>query len=121
MSEDWDEVDFDNAHQMVNQRRRYSRKPKKTANLLSQLMARKGYGQQKSTNEIQEVWEKIATPLKDFTRTGAVRRGVLEIIVTSPAITQQLEFQKKQLLAELNRQLPQNKISEIRFRIGNVH
>ena len=121
MSDEWDERDFDNAHRMVNQRRRYSRKPKKPANLLSQLMARKGYGQQKSTTELQEAWEKIAQPLKDFTRTGVVRRGVLEIIVTSPAITQQLEFQKKQLLAELNRQLPQNKISEIRFRIGNVN
>ncbi len=121
MAEDWDEVDFDNAHDMVNQRRRYTRKPKRPANLLSQLMARKGYGQQKSNNELQEVWERIAQPLKDFTRTGVVRRGVLEIFVVSPAITQQLEFQKKQLLAELNRQLPQNKIREIRFRIGNVH
>ena len=121
MTDNWDEIDFENAHQLVNQRRRYKRKPKKPANLLSQLMARKGYGQEKSNNELQEVWERIATPLKDFTKTGTVRRGVLEIFVTSPAITQQLEFQKKQLLAELNRQLPQNKISEIRFRIVNVH
>lgn len=121
MADDWDEIDFENACRMVKQRRRYSRKPKKPANLLSQLMARKGYGQEKSTNELQQVWEKIAMPLKDYTRTGSVRRGVLEVIVTSSAITQQLEFQKKQLLAELNRQLPQNKIREIRFRIGNVH
>lgn len=121
MTDNWDEVDFENAHQLVNQRRRYKRKPKRPANLLSQLMARKGYGQEKSNTELQEVWEKIAAPLKEFTRAGILRRGVLEIIVTSPAITQQLEFQKKQLLADLNRQLPQNKIREIRFRIGNVH
>ena len=65
MADDWDEIDFENACRMVKQRRRYSRKPKKPANLLSQLMARKGYGQEKSTNELQQVWEKIATPLKD--------------------------------------------------------
>ena len=121
MSEEWDEVDFDNAVHITNQRRRFRRRPKRPANLLSQLMARKGYGQQKSTNELQDAWEKAAHTMKDYTRTGAVRRGVLEVIVVSSAVTQQLEFQKKQLLAELNRQLPQNKISDIRFRIGNVH
>jgi predicted nucleic acid-binding Zn ribbon protein len=120
MSEDWDEVDFDNALRITQERRRYRRRPKRPANLISQLMARKGYGQQQSTNELHDIWAQIVGDFKIYSRTGPIRRGVLEVIVASPAVTQQLEFQKKQLLAKLNAQLPQNKIIDIRFRIGNV-
>ena len=80
MNGEYDELDFSQAHDLVKKRQRYFRRPKKPADLLAKLMARKGY-----------------------------------------AVNQQLGFQKRKILAELKAQLPQNKFTDIRFRIGNVN
>jgi predicted nucleic acid-binding Zn ribbon protein len=118
---DFDEVDFENAQHLVQKRQRFSRRPKKTADLLSQLFARQGYGQSQSVNELDEAWEIAAGPkFHNKTKAGKMNRGVLEVYVTSSAAIQQLGFQKKQLLSAMQQQLPQNKIKDLRFKLGNV-
>jgi hypothetical protein len=117
----YDEQDFDNAEKLVKGRQFFVRKPQKSANLIAQLMARKGYGQQKSANEIDETWNAIAADAwREQTRIGTIRRGVLEIVVSTSVLNQRLEFDKKRLLTELNQRLPQIKLNDIRFRIGNI-
>ena len=84
-------------------------------------MARKGYGQQQTIRQLDEVWRAIAArSWRAQTRVGVIRGGVLEVIVGNSVLNQRLEFEKKKLLAELQQQLPKNKIRDIRFRIGNV-
>lgn len=121
MPDNWDEIDFDNAQRLVGQRQRFSRRPKRPANVLAQLMARKGYAQQKSTNELEQVWQEIAADWKDQSKPGVIRCGVLEVLVANSLVNQQLVFEKKKLLNRLNDRLPQNKIRDIRFRTGNIH
>jgi len=117
----YDDQDFDDAEKLVKGRQFYVRKPQKSANLIAQLMARKGYGQQKSANEIDETWNAIAADAwREQTRVGTIRRGVLEIVVSTSVLNQRLEFDKKRLLTELNQRLPQIKLNDIRFRIGNI-
>lgn len=120
MSDADDELDFQQAQKLVRQRQYFRRGPKKSANLIAQLMARKGYAQQQLIRQLDEVWWAIAAESwREQTRAGAIRGGVLEIVVGSSVLNQRLEFEKKRLLAELQSLLPKNNIRDIRFRIGN--
>ena len=98
-NESYDEQDFSNASDLVAKRRRYFRRPKRPADLLGQLMARKGFAQQESKNDLSEVWNTlVGESLKKNTRVGLLKRNVLEVYVSSSAVNQQLTFQKSQLV-----------------------
>jgi hypothetical protein len=121
LSESYEELDFRQAADLVKQRQRFTRRPRKSAEIVAQLMARKGYAQQSTTNELQETWKKVApTACCDQTQAGQIRRGVLEVLVANSVLHHRLEFEKTTLLSELQKQLPNAKIRDIRFRIGNV-
>lgn len=117
----YDELDLANAEKLVSQRQFFHRRIKKSSEVIAQLMARKGYNQQQSANEIADVWNRIAgEKLAQQTIVGNIRRGVLEINVANSMLIQRLEFDKKKLLAELKQQLPQTKLTNLRFRLGIV-
>ncbi len=117
----WAEKDFENVQYDVKGRQYFRRRPRRVADVLSQLMARKGYSQTKSKDNLDEAWQIAVGPrFTKTTRAGTIRRGVLEIIVANSASIQQLGFQKRQLLSALQQQLPEAKIKDLRFSIGNV-
>ncbi len=117
----YDEIDFSNASDLVNQRQRFRRRPKRTVDIISQMMARQGYGQSQSNNELNEAWEIASGPkFSKNTKAGRINRGTLEVHVASSAAINQLSFQTRQLLSAMQQQLPQNKIKDIRFKLGNV-
>lgn len=121
MEPSYDDLDFNQANDLTRQRQRFQRRPKRPANILAQLMARKGYGQQKTNDELDEVWNAIVgEKWQSKTRVGNVSRGVLEVFVSSPAVNQRLGFQKKKLMAELTKRMPQNKIKDIKFSLGSI-
>lgn len=118
---DYEELDFSNASDLVNKRQRFRRRPKRTGDIIGQMMARQGYSQTKSNDELNDAWEIAVGPkLVNSTKAGRISRGVLEVHVASSAAMNQLSFQKKQLLSAMQQQLPQNKIKDIRFKLGNV-
>ena len=121
MNGEYDELDFSQAQDLLKKRQRYFRRPKKPADLLARLMARKGYAQTQSSNNLEDIWNQVVGPKwQAKTKVGNVSRGILEVYVVSAAVNQQLGFQKRKLLADLKNRLPQNKLKDIRFRIGNV-
>lgn len=116
-----DEFDFDQASDLTKNRQRFMRRPKRPSNLIAQLMARKGWCQTGTANEMDEIWNEIVgEKWKNKTRVGNIARGTLEVFVENAAVNQRLGFQKKKIIAELDRRVPQNKITELKFRIGNV-
>jgi hypothetical protein len=117
----YDEQDFDQANDLVKSRQRYFRRPKKPAEILGQLMARKGYAQTETASELEDTWNQIVgTQWESKTKVGMIRAGVLEVLVCSSSANQQLGFQKKKILAELQKQLPKNNLKDLRFTIGNI-
>ena len=121
MTGPYDEQDFDQANDLVKSRQRYFRRPRRPADVLGQLMARKGYTQTQTANELQVTWNEIVgTRWQAKTKVGSIRQGVLEIIVSNSAVNQQLEFKKNKILAELQTQLPKNNLKDLRFRVGNI-
>lgn len=103
------------------QRRHFARKPKALSKVLAQLITVRGYGRVKSTANFNEAWQTAVGPtLGKFTLPGQLRRGVLEVTVANSMLIQELTFQKQQLLTKLKTQLPDAKINDLKFRVGNI-
>ncbi|MEX2186245.1 MAG: DUF721 domain-containing protein [Pirellulales bacterium] len=104
-----------------NQRYKPRARPKKIGDVVSQLLARRGYAQQATSTELADAWKQAAgEAVAGQTRVGAVRRGTLDVVVANSAVSQELTFRKTQLVAELARRLPDHHITKVRFRTGNV-
>ena len=102
-------------------RQRYMRAPQKIADVMSGLLARRGYAQVKSNAECGDAWQQaVGGGLGDRSRAGQVRRGVLEVTVVNSAVLQELTFRKKQLLQRLQELVPNRKIRDLRFRVGAI-
>lgn len=118
---DYDELDFSNATDLVGKRQRFRRRPKRSSDIIAQMMARQGYAQNQSNDELNEAWEVAVGPTRvRNTKAGRISRGILEVHVASSAAMNRLSFEKQKLLSAMQQQLPQNKIKDIRFKLGNV-
>ena len=95
--------------------------PQSIGDILSSLMARKGFARVQSAGALEAAWSDAAGPLMaKYTRVGAIRRNTLEVLVANSTLLQELGFQKESLLNSLAQLLPDEKIENLRFRVGNV-
>jgi hypothetical protein len=95
--------------------------PKPIADVLAQLMARRGYARQQSAATYGEAWARaVGEPWNNFTQAGLVKRGALEVTVANSTLLQELGFRKTELLTKLGQLLPDQKIRDLRFRVGAV-
>ena len=98
-----------------------ARGPQAIGNVLSELMARRGYARVQSAAEYDAAWGQAAGPLAaQYTRVGGLRRGRLEVVVANSTLMQELGFQKAGLLQSLARLLPDQGIKDLRFRLGVI-
>jgi predicted nucleic acid-binding Zn ribbon protein len=102
-------------------RRSYARRPKKISDVVAQLLTKRGYGRVAANETLAEAWATAAgSRLAAASRPGKVSRGTLEVTVTNSTTMQEFTFQKQQILAELGRTLPDAKIRNLRFRVGQI-
>jgi predicted nucleic acid-binding Zn ribbon protein len=102
-------------------RQKYLGGPQKIGDVLSQLMSRRGYARVQASSQLGEVWARAAgEPLAAASRPGNLRRGVLEVIVGNSAVIQELNFMKRTILKQLTQLAPEQKVRDLRFRIGSV-
>jgi predicted nucleic acid-binding Zn ribbon protein len=94
--------------------------PLRLGEVLPQLMARRGYARLIGAEDYSEAWRQVAGALAQVSRPGILRRGVLQITVSHSAAVQELTFQKKQLLQDLCKELPEQKIRDLRFVVGSI-
>jgi predicted nucleic acid-binding Zn ribbon protein len=95
--------------------------PQPIADVLAQLLARRGYARQSAAASCEAAWqEAVGKSLARTTRPGNIRRGILEVFVANSTLLQELAFQKTQLLERLRQLLPDNAVRDLRFRVGPV-
>ena len=95
--------------------------PKPIGNILAELLARRGYARVQSAGLSSEAWRSaVGEQIAALSRPGQVRRGTLDVSVTSSTLVQELGFQKQQLLKRLQELLPDEKIRDLRFRVGPI-
>ena len=95
--------------------------PQSIGNILAELMAQKGFGRVRGAEALEEAWREAAGELAaGYTRVGTLRRGKLEVIVANSMLVQELTYQKPALLKTLRERLPDEKIQDLRFRVGTI-
>jgi predicted nucleic acid-binding Zn ribbon protein len=96
-------------------------KPKPIGNIVAELLARRGYGRLQAADAWTSAWQEAAgAALAGQSRAGQVRRGVLEVWVTNSTLVQELSFEKARLLKTLTRLVPEEKIRDLKFRVGPI-
>ncbi|WP_417739631.1 DUF721 domain-containing protein [Rosistilla oblonga] len=92
---------------------------RKLGSIVNQLMARRGYAQVQTGNEMERIVRRVVGDnLANTCRPGNVRNGTLEIAVSDSVSIQELSFQKRALIKALQKEFPQSGIKDIRFRAG---
>ena len=95
--------------------------PESIGNILAELMARRGFARVQTASVCEDAWRQAAGELAaGYTRVGSVRRGNLEVTVANSTLVQELTFQKRALLQALGELLPDERIRDLRFRLGAI-
>lgn len=116
-----DEEDFAGVLKEAQQRQRGPRLPARIGDVMSRLLARKGYAQLQQGLEWAAVWsEAVGARLSKNSRVGKTNRGVLEITARNSAVLQELTFQKRKLLKKLQAAAGATNLRDLRFRVGEI-
>ena len=96
--------------------------PERLGEILSRLFTSRGWGRRQERLRVERAWaEAVGPDGARQTRVGALRRGVLEVMVGNAVLMQELAgFHKRKLLEQLRQRLPGAPIHDIRFRAGVV-
>src|SRR5262245_51503952 len=82
--------------------------PKPVRNVLSQLLAKRGYAQVQTAAGCQAAWcEAVGEKLAGDSRPGNVRRGVLEVLVRNSSALHELSFVKAKVVRTLKQLIPE--------------
>ncbi len=97
------------------------RQPKPVAEVLAQLIQRRGYAQVRAARDWNDAWQVAAgEAFAAVTEVGQLRRGVLEVIAANSLVMQELGFEKERILSALQAALPDAGIKQLRFRVGQI-
>ncbi len=98
--------------------------PESLGEILSRLFTARGWGRRQDRLRLEEAWAAAVADCglsADETRVAALRRGVLEVVVGSGVLLQELaHFHKRRLLEQLRRRLSGTTVTDLRFRAGVV-
>ncbi len=96
--------------------------PEPLGEILSRLFTARGWGRQQGRLQLEQAWrEVVGAQHAAHTRPGALRRGVLEVIVDNAVLLQELaHFHKRRLLEQLRRRLPNTPLTDLRFCAGVI-
>ncbi len=118
---DQKETEFQRTVEDVRRRQKYFKPTSTAGNLAAKVMTRYSVASSQASRQLEKEWEATVGPkVAADTRPGNLRRGVLEVIVSNSAIHQQLSFQKKKLVTQLQQNPQLAKIRDIRFRVGQI-
>jgi hypothetical protein len=99
----------------------YGRQPKPVAEIIAQLVQKRGYAQVRSASEWNKAWTAAAgEQFAAVTEVGQLRRGVLEVTVANSLVMQELTFEKERILEHLKTARPDANIKQLRFRVGQI-
>lgn len=88
--------------------------------VIARLIAARGWGRRQARLHLERAWAAaIGLEHEPHTRVQGLRRGVFEVEVNSPVLMQELaSYNKRRLLAKLREGLPNQTITDLRFKAG---
>jgi predicted nucleic acid-binding Zn ribbon protein len=119
MQEPFDDEAERNLHDDYRRKQIRIPSPKPMRNVLSQLLAKRGYAQVQTAAGCHAAWsEAVGQKLAGDSRPGNVRRGVLEVLVRNSSALHELSFVKAKVVRILKQLIPEQQIRDVRFRVG---
>jgi predicted nucleic acid-binding Zn ribbon protein len=116
-----EELDDFNRRGELQRRRFFGHQPKRVADILAQLVQKKGYAQVRTDQAHRTAWQTAAGPaIAAVTEPGKITRGTLEVTAANSLVMQELTFEKERLLAAIQQALPDAGIKQLRFKVGQV-
>ena len=101
-----------------------SKGPESLGEILSRLFTARGWGRRQDRLRLEEAWAAAMAACGlavDQTQVAALRRGVLEVVVGSGVLLQEMaHYHKRHLLEQLRGRLPGTTVTDLRFRAGVV-
>jgi predicted nucleic acid-binding Zn ribbon protein len=99
-----------------------NRGPEKLGDVLGRLFTLRGWGRRQGQLHLERAWAEAAgDEFAKQTRVAGLRRGVLEVVVGSAVLMQELaHYHKRRLLEALRAKLPGTTLTDLRFRAGVV-
>ncbi len=81
-------------------------------------MSRRGYAQVAVNDELQAVIVSVVgSEVANSLQVGNLKRGVLQVYASDSVTLQELNFQKRQILKKIQKEMPQSGVTDLRFRI----
>ncbi|MEQ8847202.1 DUF721 domain-containing protein [Botrimarina sp.] len=108
-------------------KRFYARRPKRAADVVAAVVAKRGYAASRAAGELDRVWRAAAgkvlggDALAAQTRVEGLSRGRLDVVVANHVVMQEINFHRPRLLAEAQAAVPSARIASIRFKVGRTH
>ena len=96
------------------------RDPQRISDVLTDLMATRGYAQLSANQECNEAWKSVVGNIHKLSRATEVKRGVLHVVVSNSVVMQELTFRKQELIPALDAALPSHQVKDVRFRVGTI-
>lgn len=91
---------------------------RRIGSIVGQLISRRGYAQVSANEAIYQLMVmEVGPELGGGLQVGNLRQGVLHIYASDSVTIQELNFRKRGILKRIQRELPENKIKDLRFRI----
>ncbi len=120
-ADNYDERDFEDARDLVQFRQIHRRRPKHVRNLAARLVSELAGSDNEAYADLRQAWVQVAGDrFSSRSGVGLMKRGVLEIHVDRSITLQQMAFEKRRMLKEMQQKLPHWNIQDLRFRIGNT-
>ncbi len=96
-------------------------KPSKLADVLGELLARRGFARVQSAGALELAWQKVAGDgLAPHTRLCGVKRGKLQVLISNSMLLQEMTYRKAELLQQMIAAAPDAGICDLRFSVGPV-
>lgn len=71
--------------------------------------------------QIWEIWDQaVGKPIAMNAKPDSFKEGILKVNVSSSAWIHQLKFLEKEMIQNINKQLDQAIVKQIRFKIGKI-
>src|SRR5688500_8960115 len=103
-----EELDERNFHQDFRRKAVRLPPPKPMKNVMSQLLAKRGYAQVQTAAGCEAAWrEAVGNKIAHDTRPGNVRRGILEVLVRNSSVLHELSYVKAKAVKTLARLIPE--------------
>jgi predicted nucleic acid-binding Zn ribbon protein len=95
--------------------------PQRIGEILSELMARRGYARVQSGDACADAWRAAAgQETARHSRATQARRGVLDVLVSNSTMAQEIGFRKADLINRLAELLPDENIRDLKLRVGPI-